>query len=413
MAKEEIKAQIDIVEKSNQEMEFLHSYAANVNRHLITLDSKWIDNIDKYYVLSKIADCVNTASDIYYDYKTFSVNALRWLHNIDSLEKLMDCIYMPAENRIKAMEPNQIRTLKEIKVSWESIEHCATNIDSVGKWLQDIHISTTNLNKKIDKLIVNKFEKQHSLSSISKRIDNLEIMHTDLVNTLYSVAYAYRDTEIALKNAGIGLVNKGNSSGKVSSEIQKNIANEKQKMKYPMPQIKIYMNVNDADVYLKQNLVKSDCNVTSQAMLLRRRAYIEQDPNWSTVNQTAIRPQITLPDARKSPKHRYTYTNGYNSYDVQVYSGNDFPASQRKQILIEQLKIHKEGVVIWGPTVLGPNWPHAILITDYDTETDTFYCAEPADNYSLGRIPLSQSSYKGDITKATQYYVVNSVTKTS
>lgn len=54
--------------------------------------------------------------------------------------------------------------------------------------------------------------------------------------------------------------------------------------------------------------------------------------------------------------------------------------------LRELLAQHPEGIAAYDPGV-----PHAVLLTDYDEETGTFYCADPANYYAGSRIPLAES----------------------
>ena len=54
--------------------------------------------------------------------------------------------------------------------------------------------------------------------------------------------------------------------------------------------------------------------------------------------------------------------------------------------LIDLLEEHPEGIVAYD------SWmPHAILLTDYDADTDTFYCADPSEYAPYGRIPVTES----------------------
>ena len=50
------------------------------------------------------------------------------------------------------------------------------------------------------------------------------------------------------------------------------------------------------------------------------------------------------------------------------------------------LKEHPEGIVAYDS-----NKPHAIALTDYDEETDTFYCSDPAEGCAQARIPASDA----------------------
>ena len=50
------------------------------------------------------------------------------------------------------------------------------------------------------------------------------------------------------------------------------------------------------------------------------------------------------------------------------------------------LEEHPEGIVAYDS-----NKPHAIALTDYDAETDTFYCSDPAECCAKARVPVSEA----------------------
>lgn len=73
--------------------------------------------------------------------------------------------------------------------------------------------------------------------------------------------------------------------------------------------------------------------------------------------------------------------------------------------LRELIDEHPEGIAAYDPNV-----PHAVLLTDYDEETDTFFCADPA-NYKAGsRIPLAES-WNGECRGSSQSRVVAGLTR--
>lgn len=161
--------------------------------------------------------------------------------------------------------------------------------------------------------------------------------------------------------------------------------------------------MDDLSVYIRQ--VPSDCNVTSHAMLLRRLAIWYDYSGWKNITPDTIRSIVTGSNYSKSPKFYYTY----GPFSITCYSkDNSFiymNAEQKKQHLISELAKHPEGIVIWGPNVCGPQWPHAILLTDYTN--GQFYCMDPASNAQQGRVPFNNNpNYKGNIDLATQYYIL-------
>ena len=62
----------------------------------------------------------------------------------------------------------------------------------------------------------------------------------------------------------------------------------------------------------------------------------------------------------------------------------------KRAYLLDMLAQHPEGVVIYNH-----DRPHAVLLTDYDSETDTFYCADPGKRTNPGRTPLSAATIPG------------------
>ena len=67
---------------------------------------------------------------------------------------------------------------------------------------------------------------------------------------------------------------------------------------------------------------------------------------------------------------------------------SDMGYTDRKKMFIDILKDHPEGVVIYSYS----NPMHAILLTDYDAATDTFYCSDPNKGTPTKRVPMSQSN---------------------
>ena len=52
----------------------------------------------------------------------------------------------------------------------------------------------------------------------------------------------------------------------------------------------------------------------------------------------------------------------------------------------ETVEETSEGIVAYDS-----NKPHAIALTDYDAETDTFYCSDPAECCAKARVPVSEA----------------------
>jgi hypothetical protein len=134
--------------------------------------------------------------------------------------------------------------------------------------------------------------------------------------------------------------------------------------------------INNNNVFLEQARGSVNCTTVAASMMLRRRAILNGDENWERITPGAV--------------ESVGWLNGFGmkndfSYGEYNINSSSLPAD-KTGFLIELLKSHPEGVVIYSKT----KW-HAVLITDY---TDgQFYCGDPAADWRYkGRIPLSLSS---------------------
>ncbi len=143
----------------------------------------------------------------------------------------------------------------------------------------------------------------------------------------------------------------------------------------------------DAGFYLKQSR-GGTCTLTSAAMMLRRRAYLDGLSDWIDVTENSVKSTAWSGGL----SHSFTYKEMRVAYAT-------LPSNQKEKtkVLIQLLESHPEGIVLYDR-----NQPHAILLTDY---TDgVFYCSDPAGNISAGRVPISQASIS--INSASCYWYV-------
>lgn len=120
---------------------------------------------------------------------------------------------------------------------------------------------------------------------------------------------------------------------------------------------------SDENVYVKQ-MGSGYCTLASATMMLRSKGKIENMSSWTSITQQSLKSTAWINGA--GLRHSFTYAGMSVSY------GN-FTESDIKSTLIAMLKKHPEGVEIYERAL-----PHAILLTRYDSSTDTFYCADPA-----------------------------------
>lgn len=127
------------------------------------------------------------------------------------------------------------------------------------------------------------------------------------------------------------------------------------------------------DFYFAQN-GSGRCTITSVAMMVRRAAFLDDRADWQDVSLSSV-----TSDGWSSAGVKWHFaTCGYEIGIIDVTGNADS--------LRELLKQHPEGIAAYDPRV-----PHAVLLTDYDEESDTFYCADPANYYAGSRIPLAES----------------------
>lgn len=145
------------------------------------------------------------------------------------------------------------------------------------------------------------------------------------------------------------------------------------------------VSVDDPSVFLTQQ-TRSTCTLASATMMLRRRAILDGDANWADITEGSVR--------RTAWTGGLAWNFSYHGLSVSVmrkasgWAGSSL--ASKRAALIELLAAHPEGIVAYAS-----GQPHAVLLTDYDADTGTFYCCDPAPYYFAGRVPLVQSSIKG------------------
>ncbi len=147
----------------------------------------------------------------------------------------------------------------------------------------------------------------------------------------------------------------------------------------------------DAGFYFKQSR-GGTCTLTSAAMMLRRRAYLDGMNDWVDVTENSVRSTAWSGGL----SHSFTYKSmqvGYNTLPSNK--------SEKTEVLIQLLNEHPEGIVLYDRSQ-----PHAVLLTDYTN--GVFYCSDPAGNISAGRVPLSSASISIGSSSCYWYIVSDS-----
>ena len=149
--------------------------------------------------------------------------------------------------------------------------------------------------------------------------------------------------------------------------------------------------INQDEVFIKQSVTGhggGTCTLASATMMLRRQAILMGRSDWDFITESAVRKVAWAPGLRLKFSFQGMNVSAYPGVNV-----NEMTLAEKKSYFVSILKEHPEGIVIYRTD--SSQW-HAVLLTDYDETTDTFYCADPAPGALNGRIPLSESTiYSG------------------
>ncbi len=134
--------------------------------------------------------------------------------------------------------------------------------------------------------------------------------------------------------------------------------------------------INQDDVFFKQEAGSSTCTLVSATMLIRRAAMMNGDDGWSDITEDAVRSVGWLEGV--GLKWNFSYQGITVAHDG--FSGDP-------EELQTKLEEHPEGIVLYKKK---SDQQHAVLVTDY---TDgVFYCADPSRVKDAGRIPIDVAS---------------------
>ena len=162
-----------------------------------------------------------------------------------------------------------------------------------------------------------------------------------------------------------------------------------------------FNDINQSAIFVKQQ-AGDTCTLAAAVMMVRRTALASGNTNWSSITEASMKSTAWAPGLY----YNFTYAG--------VSVGHATINSDVRLAYIDLLNKYPQGVVAYNP---GWNYQsHAILLTDYDATTDTFYCSDPANNTASGRIPLNSSSIKGQgangqndkLSVLTEYWYVKS-----
>jgi uncharacterized protein YraI len=156
------------------------------------------------------------------------------------------------------------------------------------------------------------------------------------------------------------------------------------------------VSIDDSHVFVKQSS-SGRCTHASAVNMFRRRAIIDGKSNWESITESSTDSSFWLSGAGLYAAFTY---DGVSASRVQLNGTSD----QKKSEIITKLNEHPEGIVGYH---YGTN-QHAVLITSYNSNNDTFYCYDPAGSYPSYIIPLTSAYLPGSTQSETiadlEYY---------
>ena len=142
--------------------------------------------------------------------------------------------------------------------------------------------------------------------------------------------------------------------------------------------------LNRPNVFLKQQTPVT-CTLASAAMLMRRTAICANMEEWEEITEENIRSVGWT----NGVGLRWNFTFSNITIGHGYFSGDD-----NKAELLSLLEQYPQGLVIYNAG--NEDQTHAVFLCDYDELNDIFYVADPASNAPEGRIPLIDSTIKGE-----------------
>lgn len=154
------------------------------------------------------------------------------------------------------------------------------------------------------------------------------------------------------------------------------------------------------EIYLKQPQGSKTCTLYATMMMLRRKAWLNNDKNWRDIIEKNVKPYAW---DRQNDWLRGSFTYAGMTTWYGFLPDN---VEEKKKILISMLKDHPEGIMIYANEI---NPSHAVLLTDY-TE-GVFYCADSDPGQKSGRILLTETLIAETCGSQDQDVVINSLKK--
>ena len=133
-------------------------------------------------------------------------------------------------------------------------------------------------------------------------------------------------------------------------------------------------------IFLQQKTTSS-CTLASSAMMLRSRCYLSGNTCWSNISESSIQGAAW---SSQWLKWNWSYSISGNKLNVSHASVSGISVNSLKNLINQ----HPEGIVLYAYNS-SRSLQHAVLVFDYSG--NTFYCADPAQDYSGKKLALGSS----------------------
>lgn len=145
--------------------------------------------------------------------------------------------------------------------------------------------------------------------------------------------------------------------------------------------------LSDADVYFKQN-TSYTCTLASCAMVMKRTAYLLNDDDTDDIDEDSIKSDAWI----NGVGLRWDFSS-FGMHITHDYLSSDYNSDEKALYFRLLLNKYPQGVVAYNNG--NSSQSHAIVITDYDKSSGSFYASDPAAGAPEGRIKLEDTSIKG------------------
>lgn len=143
----------------------------------------------------------------------------------------------------------------------------------------------------------------------------------------------------------------------------------------------IYGSLPDDRIYTQQSQ-KHTCTLVAATMMVRNYAF-QNGEDFASIGVSDMQKVCW---SSYGLAQKFVFGNVSVTHNTEISSVND-----KKQYLIDQLKVNPEGFVIYNA-----KQPHAVFLFGYRADIDVFFCADTTGENSLQMISLADTLLDGE-----------------